>query len=90
MPRFGEELGQDEAGTYRRVGNRDRQPPQRPIGTRVQDEGGKGGSEPEQERQQIQERGAGRRDERLRLAGSGCGRCPGGRRFEPGVELGSG
>ena len=53
--------------------------------------GGKGGSKMAQERQQTQAHGAGRRDERQRLAdGGGSGRRLVGRCFAPGKELGSG
>ena len=56
----------------------------------MQAEGGKGGSDPELERQQTQARGAGRIDERQRLSGGGYKRLPGGQRFAPGEEVGSG
>ena len=50
----------------------------------------KGGAHRHGKRQQAQSRGAGCRDERGRLAGGGCGQRPGGRRFVPREELGSG
>ena len=64
--------------------------PQGTTGIWVQAKGGKGGSEPAWGWQQTQTRGTGRMDERWRLAGGGCGRRPGGRRFPPGEEVGSG
>ena len=41
----------------------------------------------QQERREKQARGAGRRDERRRLAGGGCERRPGGCRFALGEEV---
>ena len=64
--------------------------PQSPTWTWVQSKGGKGGSKPERERQQPQACGVGCRDKQQRLAGGGGGRRPGGRRFTPGEEEGSG
>ena len=48
-PIFGGELGENEAGTQRRGGNRDGKKPQGPTGNWLQAEVGKGGSEPEHE-----------------------------------------
>ena len=44
----------------------------------------------QQERRETQAHGTERRDERQRLAGGGCKRRPGGRRFAPGEEMRSG
>ena len=66
MPRFGGELGEDESGTQIRGGTRDGRTPQGKTGTWVQAEGGKGESKPTRERQQMQARGAGRRDKQRR------------------------
>ena len=38
-------------------------------------------------RRQTQERGAGRKDERRRIAGGECDQRPGGRHFAPGEEV---
>ena len=92
MPRFVGELGEDVAGTQRRGGTHNGRTHQGPIETWAQAEGGKGGGgKPAQERQQTQARGTGRRYERRRLEDGGkYGRRPGGRRFAPGEEMGSG
>ena len=83
-------LGEDEAGTQRRGGTRDGRTPQGPTGTWVQAKGVKGGRAPAQERHQTQAHSAGRRYERRRLSGGGCGLRPGGRQFAPVKEVRSG
>ena len=90
IPRFGGELGEDGAGTQRLGRTCDGKTPQEPTGTWVQSDGGKGGRELAQERKKMQAYGAGRRDERRRLAGGGCRERLGGQRFVPGEEVGSG
>ena len=70
---FGGDLGEGETRTQRHVGNHASQTPQIPTGTWFQAEGGKGGSTLSREWRQTQKRGAGRRDERWRMAGGGWG-----------------
>ena len=57
------------------------------IVTWVQAEGGKGGITPARECQQTQERDAGCREKRQRMAGGRGGKRPVGRRFAPGEEV---
>ena len=90
MLRFGEDRGEGESGTRRCGGIRDGQPPPRGRqGPGCRPRAAKGGGAPAQERRQTQARGVGNRDEQ-RLAGGGCEQIPGGRRFPPGEEVGSG
>ena len=90
MPRFREELGDDEAGTQIHIGSCVGQTPQGTTGTLVKAKGFKGRNKPAWEWQQIQAHGAGRMDDRRRLSDRGCGKRPIGQHFALGEEVGSG
>ena len=69
MSGFGGDLGEDKAGTQRHGGICAGRTPQGPAGTWLQAKGDKGGSTSAWEWRYTQASGAGRRDERRRLAG---------------------
>ena len=77
-------------GHRRDGGTRDIKKTQGLTGTWSQAKGGKWGAQSHVKRRQTPACGAGLRGERWGPVGGGCRRRPGGWRFDPGEEVGSG